>query len=301
MIHRQLVTRSHTYYYDSRGNLLPNSPFYSPDRQALSFPFPNSWSRLNPNSHTHAAQIGTEPRPFSSLEVERNNLQRVLNGIDERCRYLVRGLAAADEAARNASGRERNEAKGRCWRLRKQIVESIKEEKILWAHLADLHIEIQSRERWFAIWVEERHKDAMERWECLGGNMPPTAGDWLLSPPFEAGAPAAHVSAYTNNATTVHHTPYQQLMAAPAVPWEHPPGAPDSTVMVSMGSSNADSYQVLPQPGLEGPQGTSSTSTRVRKRRSLPSLGYAWGGTSGEEAGHACTGYVMEGKEGGGC
>jgi hypothetical protein len=264
---RTLVASTRTYYYNLGASTMPASSHPPPARHAPSPPLSIPWrSTAARNPHANVLRLALEPRLFDELEMERKILQDALNQIDERARSLVKELAAVDQVIQQASDGKRREAESQYGKLKSQMVDTVEEEKSIWLHLAELHIEIQSRERWCAVWEAHEHADSWPEEHQSAGKLQAAEKD------KGAGTEDNHTS------RTCSLSPSLITGAG------HNTGAEQAHI-----SNPFETHQAH-----QTPENINSTSMRVYKRNSLPSLRYVWAGTS-NEAGHTCSGYAAEG------
>lgn len=123
-------------------------------------------------SCSHSMRIGLEPRPFGDLHEERGYLLFHLNSLDELCFDIYHQLVHWEARISQTNGKKRREAKKALQWTKKRIWEHIEKEKALLMRLGDVQIEIQSRERWCAVWCDKINAEEKSlRW---GRGLPTT-------------------------------------------------------------------------------------------------------------------------------
>ncbi|KAI1877127.1 uncharacterized protein JN550_001199 [Neoarthrinium moseri] len=268
----------------------------------------------DPWSYSKALQIALEPRSFNELNGQRECLLEALNLESERVLKLFREWATFDDMVQLSEGiRLREIKKSRSW-CRKQIAESIEEEKAILLRLSDIHIEIQSRERWCTVWKERsepgieylrqtwHHGNGGRRYEGHHATHSPLTlrpHTWqpAMSLPLglissNGSAPGCEEDAFTRGQYQKQHSPdYQQdAVALTANPM----------VTVAMGSnpaalhdkSKTNKFQYFISKASESSPSDISTIQPTRKRNSMPELMYVWTDESVGEEGHKCLGYA---------
>ncbi|KAI0158938.1 hypothetical protein BJ166DRAFT_318722 [Pestalotiopsis sp. NC0098] len=116
-------------------------------------------------------QITLEPRPFQELHQEREELLCALNAEDDRALALYQRLVYCDDKIKSFKRNHRRDGTKReqQW-VRRRMEESIEAQRAILARLSEVYIEIQSRERWGAVWgdriVEGRGGCSRWGWEA---------------------------------------------------------------------------------------------------------------------------------------
>ncbi|KAI8961605.1 hypothetical protein F5Y11DRAFT_325488 [Daldinia sp. FL1419] len=114
--------------------------------------------RSDPWQSVNALQLGLHPRPFQELHNERMYLIQMLEQYNRQALDLFRRVPVVDEQIQNASTPHdhRRAKKARGW-LRHRITDTVEEEKNVLTRLSELHVEIQSQDRW---WQVENEREA---------------------------------------------------------------------------------------------------------------------------------------------
>ncbi|KAI0132367.1 hypothetical protein BJ170DRAFT_245640 [Xylariales sp. AK1849] len=285
--------------YHGRPNPVQPPPPLGPRLQA-----PDLWTFAS------VTNIALHPRCFSELHGERESLLNALNWTDDRALGLFRQLAAAGGRIGCSEGHARREARKKHSWCKKQIEETINEEKNILMRLNEVCIEIQSRERWCIVRREN---------EITGDGGYVDHSSCQLHTPWKAAS--VLVSAPTCSPTFIEYAkselphrsndffragPGQQTGPIDLPAYSH--GTP--SLMAESGSSTTVVDGAGGQPdgwGLDHRKGVASDADQTSsgnhyyvlqqssKRLSLPTLRYAWSDTTGNNGdGHRCLGYAVE-------
>lgn len=127
-------------------------------------------------NNNHVMRVALKPCPFEQLYQQREYHLHHLHLENERVMSLYHQLVVYDDVMLQAVGIERKEARrGQKW-IKKRIAESLDEERAILFRLSELHIEIQSRERWYWIWNQRVDTNT---WGCSRWSREP---NWLETP-----------------------------------------------------------------------------------------------------------------------
>ncbi|KAK6080993.1 hypothetical protein SCUP515_03135 [Seiridium cupressi] len=157
----------HPFHADRHHPYFPQTPPRNFEHQSHNgrHAAPDYWSS------NRSMLIALEPRPFIVLHQERECLAHHLNFVDEWATHLYRQLAYYDERISHLEGKERNDARKEQQWLRKRICDSLEDQKAITLRLGELHIEIQSRERWCAIRRERDEANIIGFLDGVGTNL----------------------------------------------------------------------------------------------------------------------------------
>ncbi|KAK9422462.1 hypothetical protein SUNI508_04818 [Seiridium unicorne] len=307
----------HHFHTDRHHPYFPQTPPRNFEHQSHNgrHAAPDYWSS------NRSMLIALEPRPFGVLHQERECLAHHLNFVDEWATHLYRQLACYDERISHLEGKERNDARKEQQWLRKRICDSLEDQKAIMLRLGELHIEIQSRERWCAIRRERDESNIIgcSRW---GWNQPanwprfsqdhwapehypgttyyPPMQHWV-SFPLPIGNQGGDSVANEYQGLPGEHGQYRQHTNTRGYQQHHHLHTAESRAVIARcldarqledwGSTvwrqEDANYDVVSGS-------VHSASPLSRRRNSLPSLQFAWSRTSGIEESHQCLGYAVE-------